>query len=150
MDPPTHGLLGAALGQALFGRSLGRRALAWGAFGAMLPDVDIVMNATGPMGEWLYHRGPTHGLWVPPVVGVLLGTLVGRARQRSDPDGAGPHAHWRWLFVLTLLSHPLLDAGTSYGTVLFAPFWSRRFAVEAIAIVDPLFTLLFVAALAVR
>ena len=41
-----------------FGRTLGRRALAAGAFGAMLPDVDIVMNATGPMAEWLYHRGP--------------------------------------------------------------------------------------------
>ncbi len=147
MDPPTHGLLGAALGQALFGRSLGRRALAWGAFGAMLPDVDVVLNATGPMGEWLYHRGPTHALWVPPLVGTILGTLAWRARRRSDPERAEPLAHWRWLFVLTLLTHPLLDACTSYGTVLFAPFWNRRFAIEAIAIVDPLFTLLFVLAL---
>jgi inner membrane protein len=149
LDPPTHGLLGAALGQALFGRTLGRRALAWGAFGAMLPDVDVVMNATGPMSEWLYHRGPTHALWVPPLVGTLLGTAIGRARQRRDPEWAGPIAHWRWLFVLTLLSHPLLDAGTSYGTVLFAPFWNHRFAIEAIAIVDPLFSLLFVMALLV-
>jgi inner membrane protein len=149
VDPPTHGLLGAALGQALFGRSLGRRALGWGAFGAMLPDVDVVMNAAGPMGEWLYHRGTTHALWVPPVAGALLGTLVWRARRRSDPERAGPLSHWRWLIALTLLTHPLLDACTSYGTVLFAPFWGRRFAVEAIGIVDPLFTLLFVLALLV-
>jgi inner membrane protein len=113
----------------------------------MLPDVDVVMNATGPMGEWLYHRGATHGLWVPPVVGVLLGTAVARAGRRRDPERAGHLAQWRWLFVLALLTHPLLDACTSYGTVLFAPFWHRRFAIEAIAIVDPLFTLLFVMAL---
>jgi inner membrane protein len=149
LDPPTHGILGAALGQALFGRTLGRRALAWGAFGAMLPDVDVAMNATGPMAEWLYHRGATHGLWVPPLVGILLGTVVGRAQERSDPERAGPIAHWRWLFVLTLLSHPLLDACTSYGTMLLAPISRRRFAIEAIAIVDPLFTALFVLALLV-
>jgi hypothetical protein len=31
MDPLTHGLLGASLGQVLSGPALGRRALAWGA-----------------------------------------------------------------------------------------------------------------------
>ena len=86
MDPPTHGLLGAALGQAFFGRTLGRRALLWGAVGGMLPDVDIVMTATGPMGEWLYHRGVTHALCLPPLVGPLLGALVWRRERRRDPD----------------------------------------------------------------
>jgi inner membrane protein len=149
MDPPTHGLLGAVIGQAFFGRSLGRRALAAGAVGAMLPDVDIVMNATGPMGEWLYHRGLTHALWLQPVAGGLLGTAAWRWRRRRDPEHAGPLAHWRWLFVLTLLSHPLLDLCTSYGTVLFAPFSDRRFAIDAVAIIDPVYSLLLAGALAI-
>lgn len=149
MDPPTHGLLGAALGQACFGRTLGRRALVWGAFGAMLPDVDVVMFATGPMGEWLYHRDLTHSLWLQPVVGALLGTLVGRWQRRKDPERAGPLGPWLWLFVLTLLSHPLLDLCTSYGTVLLAPFSDRRFAIHAVAIIDPIYSFLLGAALLV-
>jgi len=149
VDPPTHGLLGAALGQACFGRSLGRRALLWGAFGAMLPDVDVVMGATGPMGDWLYHRGITHSLWLEPLVGVLLGAAVWRWQRRKDPDRAGPLAHWLWLFVLTLLSHPLLDLCTSYGTVLLAPFSDRRFAIDAVAIIDPVYSLPLAAALVV-
>ncbi len=113
----------------------------------MLPDVDVVMGATGPMGDWLYHRGLTHSLFVEPVAGVLLGTAVWRGQRRKDPDGAGPPAHWLWLFVLTLLSHPLLDLCTSYGTVLLAPFSDRRFAIDAVAIIDPAYSLLLAGAL---
>src|SRR5262245_32374418 len=137
MDPPTHGLLGAAIGQAVFGRTLGRRALLWGAVGGMLPDVDVVMTAAGPMGEWLYHRGLTHALWVPPVAGALLGTAMARRARRTEPERDAHAGQWRWLFVLTLLSHPLLDFCTTYGTVLLAPFSYRRFAIDAIAIIDP-------------
>src|SRR5262245_47153862 len=100
MDPPTHGLLGATLGQACFGRTLGRRALVWGAIGAMLPDVDIVMSPTGPMGEWLYHRGLTHAIWLAPLVGGLLGTVAWHGQRRRDPGHAGSPAPWRWLLVL--------------------------------------------------
>jgi inner membrane protein len=149
MDPPTHGLLGAAIGQALFGRTLGRRALVWGAVGGMLPDVDVVMTAVGPMGEWLYHRGLTHALWVPPVVGTILGTAIATRERRKQPDRAVPVAAWCWLFVLTMLSHPLLDLCTTYGTVLFAPFSNRRFAIDAIAIIDPVYSLALAAALVV-
>jgi inner membrane protein len=147
MDPPTHGLLGAVLGQALFGRTLGRRALLWGAVGGMLPDVDVVMSAAGPMGEWLYHRGLTHALWVPPVAGALLGTAMAQRARRKQPDRDAHAGDWRWLFVLTLLSHPLLDFCTAYGTVLLAPFSHRRFAIDAIAIIDPVYSLLLLAAL---
>jgi inner membrane protein len=64
VDPLTHGLLGAVCGQAAYGRSLGRRALAWGALTGMAPDADVVMNVTGPMAEWTWHRGTTHALWL--------------------------------------------------------------------------------------
>jgi inner membrane protein len=148
MDPPTHGLLGAAIGQAFFGRTLGRRALVWGAVGGMLPDVDVVMTAAGPMGEWLYHRGLTHALWVPPVAGTILGAAIARREHRRHPDGV-PAATWCWLFVLTILSHPLLDLCTTYGTVLLAPFSYRRFAIDAIAIIDPVYSLALAIALVV-
>ena len=53
MDPLTQGLLGAAFGQALYGRALGRRAVVWGALVGMAPDLDVVASPVNPMAEWL-------------------------------------------------------------------------------------------------
>ena len=64
MDPLTHGLLGASLGQALSGPALGRRALVWGAVLGMVPDLDMLARPADPFAEWRWHRGPTHGFAV--------------------------------------------------------------------------------------
>lgn len=157
MDPLTHGLLGATIAQAGFGRRLGWRGIVAGAAAAMVPDLDIVMNATGPMGEWLHHRSFTHALWFGPVLAPLLGHVM--TRGRAGPAGAevgterlaegGLRRVWSLLFLLTLLSHPLLDWCTSYGTQLLAPFSNHRFAIDAVAIIDPAYSLALLAALAV-
>lgn len=132
MDPLTHGLLGATIGQAGFGRSLGRPALAWGALAAMLPDVDVALIPfTGPMGEWTYHRGITHSLLLSPVAALGLAAFASRHRRKDRRLGA-----WLALFLAALVSHPLLDFCTTYGTQLLSPLSHRRFAIDAIAIVD--------------
>jgi inner membrane protein len=41
-----------------------------------------------------------------------------------------------------LLSHPLLDWFTTFGTQLLKPFASTRFALDGIAIVDPVYTVM--------
>ena len=142
MDPLTHGLLGASIGQALCGRALGRRALVWGAVLGMAPDLDILARPLGPLAEWMWHRGPTHGLWVGPVVGPLLGYALWRRK-------GGELWAWIALAVASILSHPLLDLCTTYGTQLFAPFSKRRFALDAVAIIDPAYSLVLAAALVV-
>ncbi len=163
MDTATQALLGATIAQAGFRHRLGGRALWWGAAGGLLPDLDVVAVAThGPFGEMLYHRGFTHSLWFGPVVGPLLGWAVwqhyARRRHRRaergtpappgpDPGAAGARRAWMGLFVLALVTHPLLDVFTVYGTQLFAPFSRERFAVNAVAIIDPLYTTLLLAAL---
>ena len=149
MDPPTHGLLGAVIGQAAFGRTLGPRALAAGAVAAMLPDLDILAIPTSPMAEWLYHRGVTHGLATEAAAGALLGFWAWRRDLHRAPDRTDTLAAWIGLLATSLLSHSVLDACTSYGTQLLAPFSDRRFAVDAIAIVDPFFSAALVLALAV-
>lgn len=140
MDPPTHGLLGAAIGQAFFARSLGGRAVAWGAVLNMLPDVDVVViPLAGELAEWRYHRGVTHGLWFGPVVGAVLGWALWRWRGRSKgAEPAGP-ALWMALAIVSLLVHPMADAFTSYGTLLLWPS-PRRFAWDALPIIDILFS----------
>jgi inner membrane protein len=54
------------------------------------------------------------------------------------------------LFLLAFLSQPLLDVFTTYGTQLFAPFSNRRFALHAVPIIDPVYSLILVAALVIR
>jgi inner membrane protein len=142
VDPLTQGLLGAACGQAVYGRALGRRAVVWGAVIGMSPDLDVVMNATGPMGEWLWHRGFTHALWFGPVLGPAVGWVLWRWKGGRLRD-------WIGLAILALLTHPLLDVFTSYGTQLLAPFSRRRFAFDAVGIIDPVYTVLLAVAVAV-
>lgn len=153
MDTITQALLGATIGQALFGRRLGRRALTWGAVGGLIPDLDMVARAVDPMGEMLYHRGPTHALWFGPVVGTALGAAAARSLERRRASSTAPEPDrrraWIGLFVATLFTHPLLDVFTTYGTQLLAPFSNERFAWDAIGIVDPVYSLLLAAALVV-
>src|SRR3546814_2187562 len=91
------------------------------------------------------HRGISHSLLTLTVLAALLAWLFHRWRPSTVYSGA-------WLFAtiwITLVTHPLLDAFTSYGTQLFWPWrpipanWSSLF------IIDPLFTLPPLAALVV-
>src|SRR5919106_876172 len=141
MDPVTQGVLGAAFGQAAFAHRLGRRAVGWGALGGLAPDLDLlVIPALGPLAEFRYHRGLTHALWFGPVVGSLLGWAVWRWHARRGREGGEGPGPWIGLFVLALFTHPLLDLFTTYGTQLLWPFSRHRFAIDAVAILDPLYT----------
>lgn len=50
---------------------------------------------------------------------------------------------WQWLFLWGLVTHPILDTFTAYGTQLFAPFTDYRAAISNISVADPIYTLLF-------
>ncbi len=177
MDTVTQAALGATVGQGFFARKLGRKANWWGALGGLTPDFDVFLGVfVGQWGELVWHRGPTHALWFGPVVGPLLGWLTWRyyrrkARRRAHPDrqappeiGVGPQsaAHqppdpaadgalpaWMGLWTLALLTHPLLDTFTTYGTQLLAPFADTRFSVNGVSIIDPFYTFVLAAALLV-
>jgi inner membrane protein len=137
-------LAGATLGQVVAGRKLGfGRAALWGAVAAELPDIDVIVSAladSDPLHMLVGHRGVTHALWFAPLVGALGGWLL--ARTAGPPRGHT--GTWILLLTLTLLSHPLLDFCTHYGTQLLAPFSDQRFALPALPIVEPIFTGTFV------
>jgi inner membrane protein len=154
MDPVTHGLLGATIGQAFFKEKLGNKAVLWAAPIAMIPDIDIVTRyVVNPFSELTYHRGITHSLWFGPVLGSLLGYSVWKYYQhkaslkKSPPQAKGALSAWMLLFSLSLLSHGLLDFCTSYGTQLLAPFSDKRFAVDAVSVIDPFYTFILLASL---
>jgi inner membrane protein len=158
MDTPTQALLGATIGQACFGHKLGGRAALWGGIAAIIPDLDlVVVPFMGRMGEQLYHRGPTHAFWFGPIFGVLMGYALWRwyaarppRRMREDlphPGAEGMLRVWVALSILALFTHPILDLFTVYGTQFLWPFSDARLAWNAIAIIDPVYSLLLLAAL---
>jgi inner membrane protein len=146
MDLVTHALAGAALGEAVAGRRLGRRSMLLGAATALLPDFDVLGHFFLSNARQLaFHRGITHSLLVAMLLSVLLAAVF-RWRWRSVEM---PWACWIALFGLPLLSHLLLDMLTCYGTGLFEPFSNYRVALDTIFVVDPFYTLPWLACICV-
>jgi inner membrane protein len=143
MDPITHCLLGAVAAQAFFSRRLGRLAPVIGALAGGIADLDVLIRIPGDaIATMMYHRHFTHALLVIPLGGFLAALpflWLKRLRYRRPAViGAATLAYGL---------HGLLDATTSYGTLLFWPFSNQRIALDWMPIVDPIFLLILLAAL---
>lgn len=155
MDSVTQFLFGAAVGQAGFRRVLGRRATVVGGLLGIVPDLDVVAGALGEpsiVDGWLHHRGITHSLPAALVYGAALGWVIWRIEKtRRRPADAAEDGErrgaWLWLGALACATHPLIDLFTAYGTQLLAPFSQVRFAIDAMPIIDPLYSLPLLVAL---
>jgi inner membrane protein len=64
----------------------------------------------------------------------IFGWLVSRYETFKDFKA------WSWLFFWCLVTHPILDAHTTWGTQLFWPM-DYRMAFKTIFVIDPLYTL---------
>lgn len=136
MDIVTQAILGAAVGQAGFQHKLGRKAVAWGAVYGVIPDFDIITQVSGnPFAEQLYHRGFTHSLFFAPLVAPLVAILMTKYTKSKD------YWTWLWLIFWALITHPLLDVFTHYGTQLLNPLSNHRFSLAAISVIDLVYSL---------
>lgn len=153
MDAVTQMLFGAVVAQAGFRRRLGRKAMVAGAALGLVPDLDVAVGwMAGPFANWVHHRGLTHSIFFAPMVGVLLYGILTARQKRRPPDRRMDANHirsWTWLTVLVLATHPVIDLFTSYGTQLLAPFSRHRFAIDAMPIIDPVYSLALVVALVI-
>ncbi len=136
MDPFTHGLLGAVTGRALFRNKSSAALTATAALGATAPDLDfLIQSRNNPLLFLEYHRNFTHSLVFIPVGGALVGCLLWLLWRRKPPLLAMLLAA-----IAGYATHGLLDACTSYGTMLFWPFSARRISWDLIFILDPIYT----------
>ena len=137
MDSLTQAVLGASIGGAMLGRHHGRKAVVAGAVLATLPDLDVLIRYADPISSMTHHRGFSHSLFVLTAFALFL-TACWRAIKPDKRYGAG------WLFLtlwLVLVTHPLLDAFTSFGTQLWWPLTPTPTAWASIFIIDPIYTL---------
>jgi len=133
VDPLTHAISGAALARAFPKQPLSTKQLFLIILLAMAPDSDIVLRLISDPVYLQHHRGLTHSLLMLPLWGWLIFNLSSR-QVKQNP--AMPK-----LIGLALLLHISLDVVTTYGTMLFAPVSDKRFSVDLLFIIDPIFSL---------
>jgi inner membrane protein len=136
MDSLSQIALGSAVAVAVVGRrSSVKKAALWGAFAGTLPDLDVFIDYGDALSNMVYHRGFSHSLFYLSLLSPLLALLICKLHKEM-----ALYRHWLVAIALVLLTHPLLDTMTIYGTQLAQPFSHYPFAVGSIFIIDPLYT----------
>ena len=140
MDSLTQIVLGASVAEATLGKKIGNKAIVLGAIAGTIPDLDIVTRFfVDDLTASVMHRGFSHSLIFPFVAAPILAWILKKIYYNYSDVSFND---WFKMFFLAIITHPLLDAQTTWGTQLFWPFeW--RVAVENIFIIDPIYTLPF-------
>lgn len=137
MDSFTQLTFGAACGEAILGRQVGKKALVWGAVLGTLPDLDVFIPLGGPVNDFVYHRGFSHSLILLAILSPVIAWLI----SNVHPHTKRLYPRWALLCFLVLEASVVLDLLTVYGTRIFWPFDTTPRAVPILFIIDPLFTL---------
>ena len=137
MDSLTQIILGAAVGEAVLGRKIGNKAMLYGAIAGTIPDLDVISSFfTDTVTALEIHRGFTHSIFFSVLFAPIFAFIITRYdRYKNIKD-------WSWLFFWVFITHPILDAQTTWGTQLFWPL-DIRLAFKNVFVIDPLYTLPF-------
>ncbi|MCG2835851.1 metal-dependent hydrolase [Photobacterium sp. WH77] len=136
MDSVTQAALGAAVAGMIAGRKASPKVLVAGAMLGTLPDLDVLIDYGDPVSDMVKHRGFSHSLFVLFPLSLLLAWCWHRWR----PASSFSFLRLWGLVAACLITHPILDAFTAYGTQLLWPL-PVSVAVSSIFIIDPLYTL---------
>lgn len=143
MDLLTQGLLGSALAQSGAKKQQLKTATWVGFLAGMLADADaLIQSSSDPLLYVEYHRHFSHSIFFVPI-GALIAALIlwPLVKQKLV---------FKELYLYTFLGYSLsgvLDACTSYGTHIFWPLINERIAWNFISIIDPIFSLILIAAI---
>jgi inner membrane protein len=137
LDSLTHIALGACMGEAFAGKTLGRKAMVWGIIAQSIPDIDFIsaswLNTTSSL---LAHRGFTHSILFAIVVALIMATLANRWHRPHNIS----FKRWLLFFSAVIVGHIFIDAFNNYGVGWFEPFSHYRISFNAIYVADPFFS----------
>ncbi|MBF7074270.1 metal-dependent hydrolase [Glaciecola sp. MH2013] len=160
MDSLTQIALGGAVGYAVMGKQLGRKAVLYGAALGTLPDLDVFLPYGGEVQAFTYHRGFSHSFIVHLLLSPLFAWLFhhfyqgrylfndsGPTPKQNTAEYASQYSNksmilrWSCFVFLTLSTHALIDSFTVYGTQLMWPLTEYPVGISNLFIIDPLYTL---------
>ncbi len=130
MDPVTHTLVGAGIGNAFFRSKIGRGTAPIMVLASILPDVDALVHLTGDPTAILLRRTFGHSLLTLPFWAIALSAVLKRFY---------PHLDLKRLFVMTFvgaIAHVFFDFINSFGVVLFWPLSHWRPELAIVFIID--------------
>jgi len=137
MDSITQAALGASVAYAVAGKSLGSRALIYGAVLGSLPDLDVLVPYEDAVDNFTYHRSWSHSFVTLSVFSIVLFAL---SKQWWERQGVNALRAFLLLW-LVLVTHPLLDSFTVYGTQIWWPISHYPVGWGSIFIIDPVYTI---------
>ena len=136
MDSLTHIVLGAAIGDRILGKKIGRQAMWVGALAKTFPDFDLLYSGLNdPRKYILYHRSYTHSFFIELLTAFPMAWIFYRLFKKKVS-----YRLWFLMWLTCLWCHSLLDICTNYGTRIFLPFSKTLVALNNIAIADLIFT----------
>ena len=137
MDPLSQGTVGAALAQSSASKKNIFKISVIGFLAGLAPDLDVlIQSSTDPILSLEYHRQFSHSLFFIPFGALIVALLIFPLVKKS--------MNLKTVYIASFLgyaTHGLLDACTSYGSLLFWPFSNERVTWNNISIIDPLFTI---------
>ena len=138
MDSLTHIALGACMGEAFAGKTVGRKAMLWGVLAQSIPDIDFLaafwLDSTENL---LAHRGFTHSLLFCIIITPLLAFFAERWHRPHNIS----FKKWLAFFGSVIFVHIFMDAFNNYGVGWFEPFNHYRISFNAIYVADPFFSI---------
>lgn len=137
MDSVSHIVIGAAIGETLLGKKIGRWGMLLGAIVKSAPDFDLFYTGlSDPRAYMCDHRAHTHSLFIEALYAIPIAWLLIKLFRNNVSFGR------MLVFMLACLwGHSLLDWCTNFGTQLLLPFTNENYSLNTLAIVDLLFTL---------
>ncbi len=143
MDSITQIVLGAAVGEACLGKKVGNKAMLWGAIAGTIPDLDVFTKLfVDQLTADELHRGFSHSI----LFSIIFAPIFGWAVYKLYAVGHATRQDWTKLFFLSLVTHPMLDAHTAWGTQLLWPL-PYKITYNNIFVIDPLYTVPFMVCL---
>jgi len=138
MDSITHIAMGACMGEAFAGKTLGRKSMLWGALAQSIPDIDFLASFwMSTSSNLLAHRGFTHSLLFCVLIAFIMALLAEKWHR--------PHnislTKWLLFFNSVVFIHVFIDAFNNYGVGWFEPFSHKRISFNAIYVADPFFSI---------
>jgi inner membrane protein len=138
MDSLTHIALGACMGEAFAGKTVGRKAMLWGALAQSIPDIDFLSSIWMNTAEGLLaHRGFTHSILFCIAITPLFAFFAERWHRPHNIS----FKRWALFFGSVIFVHLFIDAFNNYGVGWFEPFSHLRISFNAIYVADPFFSI---------
>lgn len=126
------------MGEAFAGKTVGRKAMLWGALAQSIPDIDFIaslwMNTTSNL---LAHRGFTHSILFCLLITPLFAFFAERWHRPHNIS----YKKWLVFFGSVICVHLFIDAFNNYGVGWFEPFSHNRISFNVIYVADPFFSI---------